>query len=359
MKRTILVQGAGSGGGNNVIHSLRKSEMETRILGSNCLHHSVLKSTADQTFLLPESSKPDYLSALQDLIVKEKIDMVVPQSDREVNAVSLNRDQLNCRVFLPEHDIVETCQDKHSMFLKLNKANVKTASAVPLETLDDVDKAFEALPDSPKYWVRLRKGSGSKGATWVKTPRQAKAWIELWVDLRGQKISDFHILPFLPGRDYAFQSVWKNGELVVAKMCERLEYFMGSLRLSGMSSTPEIARTLRDDQALETIFKAINTVADKPNGNFNLDLKADADGAMNVTEFNVGRFCMITPIFDRTGVANTVEAHVRCAFDEDFKIKEPIDIAEDYYLIRELDTEPLVIHKSEWDKLTETSQRSL
>lgn len=110
-----------------------------------------------------------------------------------------------------------------------------------------------------------------------------------------------------------------------------------------MSSTPEIARTLRDEAALETLQRAVHVLSDRPEGNFNMDLKGDVDGVMNITEVNIGRFCMITPIHDRTGRVNTAEAYVRSAFGERMSIADPIDIQEGQVMIRELDTEPLIL----------------
>lgn len=346
MNKTILVQGAGGGGGNNLIRSLRQSHLNVRILGSNCLSHAVAKSTADKTFKLPNAEEDTYLSSLQQLIKQENIALIIPNSDREVAAVSKFRHLLPCTVFLPEDSIVQTCHDKHQLYLKLSKSGIYMAPSTEITHFDDIEHAFESLPPSEKYWVRPKRGSGSRGATWVKNAEQAKKWISLWIELRGYSITDFQISNFLPGRDYCFQSVWNNGSLVVAKMCERLSYFMGANRLSGMSSTPEIARTIRDDKALETIFKAVHSLTDCPHGNFNMDLKGDIEGNMNITEINIGRFCMITTIFDSTGKINTAEAYVRSAFNEDMNIENPIDIEEGYLLIRELDTEPLVIHES-------------
>ncbi len=346
MAYTVLVQGAGSGGGNNVIRSLRESGLDLRILGSNCLPQCVAKSTASETFHLPESSKEGYLEALQTVVRRERVDLVIPQNEREVAQISKNRHVLDCQVFLPSHDVVETCQDKWKFFQAVSPKGIKLAPSVALETLENLDEAFQALPPGDRFWVRLRRGSGSKGATWVKTPGQAADWIRLWTDLRGYQPSDFQICSFLPGRDYAFQSVWKDGRLVVAKLCERLAYFMGALRLSGMSSTPEIARTLRDESALETIFATIHALTDHPHGNFCMDLKGDANGVMHITEVNIGRFCMITTIFDQTGQINTAEAYVRSAMNLPLPQADPIDIDEGHLLIRELDTEPLVIHES-------------
>ncbi len=344
--KTVLVQGAGGGGGNNLIRSLRQSSLDLRILGSNCLPHAVAKSTADQTFRLPASGEPEYAAALRALIERENIDLVIPNSDREVAAVSALREELPCAVFLPEATVIDICQDKHKLYLRLCEAGTEPAPAVSLEESSSVEAAFAALPASEKYWVRPRRGSGSRGATWVRTPEQARQWIQLWVDLRSYSVADFQIANFLTGRDYCFQSVWNRGQLVVAKLCERLSYYGGGNRLSGMSSTPEIARTLRDDAALETIFRAVRSLCTIPHGNFNMDLKGDASGHMRITEVNIGRFCMITTIFDSTGKINTAEAYVRCALSEALPYGDPIDIEEGYLLIRELDTEPLVIHES-------------
>ena len=350
MKRCVLILGAGGGGGNNLIRSLRKSSLDLRIVGSNCLPHAVAKSSADATYLLPECGAPDYLDRLVEVVRREGVDLIIPNNDREVAAVSIARDTIPARTFLPTDDVVRTCQDKQAFVQRLSRAGAAVSPSVQVSGLDRIEACMAELPPSEKYWVRPKRGSGSRGATWVRTAEQARMWIELWVGLRGYAADEFQISNFLPGKDYNVQTVWKNGRLVAAKMVQRLVYYMGAARLSGMSSTPEIARTLRDDAALENVFQAIGALTDRAHGNFNVDMKGDEDGKMHLTEINIGRFPMITTVHDSTGRINCAEAYVRCAFDEyDFQ-HDPIDIVEDYFLIRELDTEPLVIHGSELDR---------
>ena len=343
MKRVILVTGAGGGGSTNLINSLRSSPLELSIIGSNLSPYILAKSTADKNQLLPAATEPRYVETLSQLVENEGIELVVPNSDREVRAISEHRAQLPCRVFLPPHPAVELCQDKYAMYVCLKEAGLSVARSYSLTSYDDIQPAIEALSDTgERFWVRPRRGSGSKGATWVRNAEQAQAWISLWEDLRGYPLDTFTISEFLPGRDYAFQSVWQNGKLVVAKLCERLSYFFGENRLSGMSSTPAVARTVHDQSAIDTALKAIHAICDQPHGNFNLDMKADATGNMNITECNIGRFFMITPIFDLTGKVNTAETYVRCAFEQTLHIENPIDIEEDMYLLRDLDTLPKV-----------------
>ena len=343
-KRHILVTGAGGGGSNNLIRSLRGSSLDLEIFGSNLDPLILAKSQATHNFLLPTATDKAYGERIKKLIESQSIDLVIPNSDREIKALSDLRDQLPCRLFLPDRETVKICQNKYKMYEVLSQHDIHIAKSYDLTRLDDLQVAFEGLKNTgERVWIRLKQGSGSKGATWVKTIDQARAWIELWRDLRGYDPSSFMVCEFLPGRDYAFQSIWREGELVVAKMCERLSYFMGENRLSGMSSTPQVAKTIRDNEAFTTICKAIYLINPKPHGNYNFDMKGDIDGNMCVTEINIGRFCMITPIFDLTGQVNTAEAYVRSAFGEEVPCDDRFDVEEDMYMLRDLDSLPDIV----------------
>lgn len=355
MKRKILVTGAGGGGGENLIESLRQSDLDLHIYGSNMDEYLLAKTKADTAVHLIGATNADYIDCLEHLVKKEGIELVVPNNDTEVGRISSEREKLSCKVFLPPKATVEICQDKLLMHKCFEASGVPQAVYRGLDSLDTIDEFMDAYR-AEKYWVRPRRGSGSTGATWIKTASHAKAWVRLWRDLRGFQVNDFIISEFLPGRDFAFQSVWKNGELVVAKKIQRLSYILGRTRLSNMSSSPAVAKTIRDQGVLDVIFKAIKAVAEKPHGNFNLDLKERSDGSACVTEFNIGRFCMITPIFDLTGKYNTAEMHVRSALDLPIDITDPIDIEEDVFLIRELDTLPTIIRQRDLQNAVETAK---
>jgi carbamoyl-phosphate synthase large subunit len=68
----------------------------------------------------------------------------------------------------------------------------------------------------------MRRGGGSKGSLPVKDPDQAKSWVKYWTEMRGVPEGMFLLCEYLPGRDYAVQSLWLDGDLVQAKACERL-----------------------------------------------------------------------------------------------------------------------------------------
>jgi carbamoyl-phosphate synthase large subunit len=347
MKKTIMILGAGGGGGNNLIRSFRKSPLAGRIIGSNCFAHSAAKSTADRTYLLPESSKANYKSELLKVLDKEGVNLIVPNNDREVAAISAIREELPVRKFLPDDKDIQTCQNKNDFYRALENNNVPVPGFVLVTSEDDIADNMKQIDGADKYWVRPIRGSGSTGATWVTNASQAHKWISLWVELRGYKYTDFQVSRFLSGRDFNFQSIWKNGVLITFSMIERKSYFMGNNRLSGMSSTPEVAVTVKDDKVIETVLKVIRGVCNTPNGSINVDIKEDSEGNVFITEFNIGRFPMITTIHDSAASVSPASAYLSAAFDEDLSQIPVGDYRENIMLVRDLDTEPYVVESAD------------
>ena len=197
----------------------------------------------------------------------------------------------------------------------------------------------------------MRKGSGSAGALPVSKSEQAKAWINYWQDMRGIPPGMFTLSEYLPGRDYAFQSLWRNGELVVAKTCERLAYHFARQMPSNASSTPSLGKLVFNPVVNDLCTRAIESIAPHANGMFSVDLKEDRFGAPCITEINIGRFFMITIIFNTVGKHNMAELYLKLALGEPVSVPESErynDIGdEDYYLIRGLDNLAGVMSGSE------------
>lgn len=353
MKKTVIVLGAGGGGGNNLIRSLRKCPLVGRIIGSNCLPHAVAKSSADLTYLMPECAKESYKSELLRVIDKEKIALVIPNNDREVAAVSGIRNEIPVKVFLPDQEDILVCQNKDDFYKALAKNNEPVPKSARITSAETIIEDIARVGKADRYWVRPVRGSGSTGATWVYNADQARRWISLWVELRGYHYSDFQVSKFLPGRDFNFQSIWSRGEVVTYSMVERKSYFMGANRLSGMSSTPEVAMSVKDEKVIRTVLGVIRAVCRKPNGSINVDIKEDSEGNVFVTEINIGRFPMITTIHDSVCDPSPACAYVMAAFEQDLTGIKAGNFRENVMLVRDLDTEPNVVEE---EKLPQVGQ---
>jgi len=181
----------------------------------------------------------------------------------------------------------------------------------------------------------------------VKSPEQARNWIRYWEVMRGVPATSFTLSEYLRGRDFACQSLWREGELILIKTVERLSYVGGWNRASGVSSIAALAKTVFEPRVVDVCVEAVRALDDKASGAFSFDLKENASGAPCVTEINVGRLLSGTNLFDLTGKHNMALTYVRLAFDDPVGISEQYDVAENYYMARDLDTLPGIFHADE------------
>ena len=347
MKR-ILVTSAGGGASNNLMKGLRECSFPVFLVGTSIDPYYLARSRADRNYLIPrvDSGEP-YLAALERIIDREAIDLIIPNNDVEVPAVSAARDRLGARTYLPAHETIGLCQDKLDLTRHLAAQGIRVPETYPVGTRDQATEIFASFGNPDRLWCRMRRGGGSKGSLPVKNPDQVHFWVNYWTEMRGVPEGMFVLCEYLPGRDYAVQSLWHEGELIQAKTCERLDYLFGGIMPSGSSSTPRVARTLDDPLINELCVATVRAVDPRATGLFCIDLKEDREGVPCVTEINIGRFFMITPLFNTVGRHNMAELYLRLAFGElpEIAPQERFgDIgSEETYLVREVDNEPEVL----------------
>ena len=346
--RRILVTSAGGGASNNLMKGLRACSRPVFLVGTSIDPYYLARSRADRNYLIPraDSGEP-YLEALERIVARESIDLVIPNNDVEVPVVSAERGRLGARTYLPAHETIELCQDKLALTRHLVRQGIRAPETCLIETPEQAAELFARFGRPDLLWCRMRRGGGSKGALPVKDPEQVRFWVSYWTEMRGVPEGMFILCEYLPGRDYAVQSLWRDGELIQAKACERLDYLFGGIMPSGSSSTPRVARTIDNPRINEVCVETVRAVDPRATGLFCIDLKEDREGVPGVTEINIGRFFMITPLFDRVGRHSMAELYVRLAFGERPAIAPEErfgDIgSEETYLVREVDNEPEVL----------------
>ena len=339
----LLVTGAGTGRTNNLIRSLRAGRTPLQIIGCHHDRFLLAKSAADRSYLAPRPSDDGFTGALRKVIRDERIDLILTSNESETLAVARARNDLPCRVFLPATATIELCQDKYECARHLANGGIPVPATYPIEDRHDIARIFHRLGHPPLLWCRTRTGAGSRAATMVKDADQAWSWISYWNEMRGTTTGEFTLSEFLPGRDYNVQCLYHNGRAILVKMIERLSYLDGGNRPSGTSSTPALAKTIRDDETLDLCERAIQVLDPAISGILNIDLKEGQDGWPRITEINAGRFAMNTNIYDFNGAHNMAESLVRIAIDKTSEIQLIRDIDPDYYLIREYDSPPDIV----------------
>ena len=342
----VLVTGAGGGLGNNVIRSLRAAEPGLVVVGCHHDRFQLKASDADVNYLVPPAASPDFAPALRRVADLERVALVVPTSDDDVAVVSRHRRRIGGRVFLPRHPVIELCQDKYRVSAYLRRRGVPAPLTVPVAATAGLDRIFRRL-GSRRAWCRVRRGSGSYGAAPVEGPAQARAWMRLWREMRDVPVREFTLCEYLPGRDFGCQSVWDRGRMVLAKTFERLTYLGAGNQPSGVSSVASLAKSVAEPAVVRVCQAAVTALDPGGCGLYCIDLKANAAGVPHVTDVNVGRFSLTTGLYDMIGKHSTAGAYLRLALGRPVEIAEPYDVAPDHYLVRDVDTPPVIVHAAQ------------
>lgn len=305
MKR-ILVTGAGGSPAFNYIKSLRKNPKREKfyIVGTDKNKFHLELTDSDSKYLIPSEfdSKNDYLKLINEIIIREKIDFIHSQPEEDVLFFSENIEKLKAKTFLPKLSTIKICQNKIEFNHALNKKNVPTPEAYHLKSEKDLKESVnKILKSNNRAWIRAIRGAGSKAAIPIVEYDQAKMWISYWVKMKGLKYDDFMISEFLPGKEYAFQSIWLKGKLLVSQARERVEYLFGNLFVSGQSSSPSVAVTVNNNEVNEISYRAIKAIDENATGIFCVDLKTDKNGKVLITEINAGRFFTTSYFFSKAG----------------------------------------------------------
>ncbi len=255
------------------------------LVGTEANEYFVHLALTDKKYQVPRAKDSNYIDKLNEIITTEKIEFLHAQPDIEVEVVSEKREKLKAPVFLPSKAAVKACQDKLESAKVWQKKGVSVARTIEVRKEEDIDRAFAEF-GSP-IWIRARTGAGGKGSTPADNPETAKAWIQYW---KARKVDwEFIAQEHLPGRNIAFHSIWKDGELVTSMARERLEYIYAYLAPSGITGTPAVQRTVHDKVINEIGTKAVLSIDSKFNGIASVDLKENAKGVPCVTEINPGR----------------------------------------------------------------------
>ncbi len=298
-------------------------------------------ASTDKKYHVHRAKDPTYIDQLNEIIRKEKIEFLHAQPDIEVEVVSEKRDKINANVFLPSKAAVKACQDKLESAKVWQKKNVPVARTIEVKRDEDIDKALSEF-GSP-IWIRARHGAGGKGSTPADNRETAVAWIKYW---KSRKVDwQFIAQEHLPGRNIAFHSIWKNGELVTSMARERLEYIYPYLAPSGIMGTPAVQRTVHNEAVNKISTDAVLSIDPSFNGIASVDLKENSNGVPCVTEINPGRmfttsffFSFASKVLRKDYFTNVPYLCVKLAYKETLPdMPKYNSLPSDVYWIRHMD----------------------
>ena len=341
----VLVTGSGGLAGVNFVRALRASSRDYHIAGTDYNKYHLLYPDVDARYLTPRHSDRSFIPRIVEIAKKEKADFLHPQPSSEAYVISSKREKVPCKVFLPPASVMRTGQDKLLSEKRLEAEGIPTAKTVAIKNKADVTRAFSKL--GKPLWARARHGAGGRLSLLCGDATEATLWIELWVRKGRLGYDEFILQEYLPGRNIAWDSIWKEGKLVTSYSRERLEYPFKHISPSGITGTPSVSRIIHDPRLNEVGQRAVKAIDAKPSGAYSVDVKESALGAPCITEVDAGKFHSTMPLWGYIAVkhlrlpeyANLADLYVRLGMGEDVRDMPPkTDLLPDgYYLLRDMD----------------------
>jgi carbamoyl-phosphate synthase large subunit len=319
--KRVLITFAGGQLGRGVAHAL-KAVGPVHIIAADADGYALFQSPAEERYVIPRADEPDYMEALRDLVRRTGPDLVWPMHDNEVARIVADEREPGARTFLPPREVVELCHDKFASSQAFKAAGVPVPETMLLQSEPDLFEAFRRFGE--EIWIRPVKGAGGRGALGTRNRELARIWID---ELGGW--GKFTAAEKLDTEWHTFESVWRDGELIVCQSSSRIPSSSANEPgVLGQGRTPGLGIRRRNPpsgRVREVAVAAAKAVSGgRPHGIYSVDLRDDRNGVANVTEINIGRFGMSGAICFYDQGANFPDIALKVAFDEDPGFKPPL-----------------------------------
>jgi carbamoyl-phosphate synthase large subunit len=215
---------------------------------------------------------------------------------------------------------------------------------------EDLAEAFRRFDG--EIWIRPIRGAGGRGALGTSNPELARIWMDQF-----EGWGKYTAAERLDTEWHTFESVWRDGELIVCQGSSRLPDSSVKVGMLGQGHTPGLGvrrRRPAPERVREVAIAAVRAVSDgRPHGICSVDLRDDRNGVPNVTEINIGRFGTSGAICFYQHGANFPAIALKVAFDEDPGFKPPLidPLHTDVTVVMSIGSAPTVINDSQHEPL--------
>lgn len=349
--KKILIAGCGGAPSEGVVNSLIQCRKGDEVIGMGSEPTDLVLSNAKRKYITPYADEDNYEEELLKILKTEKPDLVHFQNDLEIFEASKFRDKITAtgtKIYMPSHEVIDTCVDKYKSYLKWEAAGVKVAKNLLINNEEDLKNAFTVLGNEDgKIWLRASSiGGGGKGALPTDDFEFGKRWID-----KHDGWGDFVAAELLTPNTVTWLSLWHEGELIVAQTRIRKGWVHGNRTLSGVTGVTKVGQTFSNETVDKVALQSIMAIDNKPHGIFGVDMAYDKEGFPKPTEINISRFFTTILFFTEAGLNMPKIFKDIVLYNEFPKLKKKINPLPDGLVwLRGMDTTPILMNENDIEK---------
>ena len=162
---TVLVSASGAPGTAALLRALRENgERDVRLVGTDRSERSVGKHLCDAFHLVPSGYEAGFVDAVLDVVARESVDVVLPQSSFDLQALAEERDRFDVPVLVSPPETIRRSNDKAESYALLHQIGVPAPAFRRVRGAAEVDAAAREIgyPDRP-VCLKPVFSSGSRG----------------------------------------------------------------------------------------------------------------------------------------------------------------------------------------------------
>jgi carbamoyl-phosphate synthase large subunit len=162
---TVLVSAAGAPGTAALLRALRENgERDVRLVGTDMSERSVGRHVCDAFHLVPAGSDPAFPDAMLEVVEREGVDVVLPQSSFDLEGLAAHRGRFPVPVLVSQPDTIHRSNDKAETYAFLHRIGAPAPAFRRVNGAAEVERAARELgyPDRPVCFKPVFS-SGSRG----------------------------------------------------------------------------------------------------------------------------------------------------------------------------------------------------
>ena len=237
-----------------------------KVVVTDCSDFAPAIYAADNYYIVPRMTDPDYLDVIMDICTKERINAVIPLQEDELMYMA-QRKQIfaDNEIWLVEssYETIALCRDKYLFSQAMAREGV---SVIPTHLPEEAE---QVLDESGKVMVKDRYGAGSVGNIIIESKQLLKAYLDA-------AHSELIVQPFLCGKEY-------GADVYVDKISKKMTSIFVKEKIRMRAGETEKSISVVN----EAIYKLIQQVTDTIDFSGPLDVDIiEQNGKLYVLEIN-------------------------------------------------------------------------
>ncbi len=162
---TVLVTASGAPGTAALLRALRENgERDARLVGTDMQERAVGRHLCDAFHVVPAGSDPGFADAVLDLVERENVDAVLPQSSFDLDGLAGARERFPVPVLVSSPETIRRSNDKAETYALLRRLGVTAPDFRRVRGAAQVAEAARTLgyPERPVCFKPVFS-SGSRG----------------------------------------------------------------------------------------------------------------------------------------------------------------------------------------------------